>query len=68
MGRGFDSLRWLHFLFFTLIFNYNHGGVPEWPKGTDCKSVGDAFGGSNPPPTTILFSFILSGSSSVVEL
>ena len=31
------------------------GGVPEWPKGTDCKSVGDAFGGSNPPPTTILF-------------
>ena len=28
------------------------GGVPEWSKGTDCKSVGDAFGGSNPPPTT----------------
>ena len=33
---------------------YNNGGVPEWSKGTDCKSVGDAFGGSNPPPTTIL--------------
>ena len=30
------------------------GGVPEWPKGTDCKSVGEAFGGSNPPPTTSL--------------
>ena len=30
------------------------GGVPEWPKGTDCKSVGTAFGGSNPPPSTIL--------------
>jgi hypothetical protein len=29
------------------------GGVPEWQKGTDCKSVGEAFGGSNPPPTTI---------------
>ncbi len=29
------------------------GGVPEWPKGTDCKSVGTAFGGSNPPPSTI---------------
>jgi hypothetical protein len=29
-----------------------HGGVPERPKGTDCKSVGDAFGGSNPPPST----------------
>ena len=28
------------------------GGVPERPKGTDCKSVGDAFGGSNPPPST----------------
>ena len=28
------------------------GGVPEWSKGTDCKSVGEAFGGSNPPPTT----------------
>ena len=29
------------------------GGVPEWLKGTDCKSVGNAFGGSNPPPSTI---------------
>lgn len=28
------------------------GGVPEWPKGTDCKSVGAAFGGSNPPSPT----------------
>ncbi len=33
---------------------YLSGGVPEWSKGTDCKSVGEAFGGSNPPPTTIL--------------
>jgi hypothetical protein len=24
------------------------GEVPEWPKGTDCKSVGAAFEGSNP--------------------
>ena len=31
----------------------HRGGVPEWPKGTDCKSVGNAFGGSNPPPSTI---------------
>ncbi|MBQ2140403.1 MAG: hypothetical protein II433_04860, partial [Acidaminococcaceae bacterium] len=23
-----------------------------WPKGTDCKSAGDAFGGSNPPSPT----------------
>jgi hypothetical protein len=25
------------------------GGVPERPKGTGCKPVGSAFGGSNPP-------------------
>ena len=31
------------------------GEVPERSKGTDCKSVGEAFGGSNPPlPTTVL--------------
>lgn len=23
------------------------GGVPEWSKGVDCKSVGSVFGGSN---------------------
>ena len=28
------------------------GGIPEWPKGTDCKSAGTAFGGSNPPLPT----------------
>ena len=27
-----------------------YGRIPEWPKGADCKSVGTAFGGSNPPP------------------
>ncbi len=31
------------------------GGVPEWPKGSDCKSDGSAFGGSNPPPSTKLY-------------
>ena len=30
------------------------GGVPEWPKGADCKSAGSTFGGSNPPPSTKL--------------
>ena len=24
------------------------GGIPEWPKGPDCKSGGKAFAGSNP--------------------
>ena len=31
------------------------GGVPEWLKGTDCKSVGYAYVGSNPTPSTIAF-------------
>ena len=31
-----------------ILFNI-HGQIPEWPKGTDCKSAGNAFGGSNPP-------------------
>ena len=30
-----------------------YGGVPERPKGADCKSAVYDFGGSNPPPTTI---------------
>ena len=29
-----------------------YGGVPEWPKGTDCKSAASSFGGSNPSPPT----------------
>ena len=29
-----------------------YGRFPEWPKGTDCKSAGFAFGGSNPPSPT----------------
>ena len=28
------------------------GWIPEWPKGADCKSVAERFGGSNPPPST----------------
>ena len=26
-----------------------NGQIPEWPKGTDCKSAANCFGGSNPP-------------------
>ena len=29
------------------------GGVPERPKGTGCKPVGSAYGGSNPPAPTV---------------
>ena len=33
--------------------NQISGGVPEWPKGTDCKSAAFRFDGSNPSsPTT----------------
>ena len=35
-------------------FDIGHGGVPEWLKGTDCKSVGYAYVGSNPTPSTSL--------------
>jgi hypothetical protein len=28
--------------------------MPEWLKGTDCKSVGYAYVGSNPSSSTIL--------------
>ena len=37
------------------------GGVPERPKGSDCKSDGSAFEGSNPSPSTILLYTALSG-------
>src|SRR5262249_41535505 len=28
------------------------GGLPEWPKGAVCKTVGSAYVGSNPTPAT----------------
>ncbi len=34
------------------------GGVPERPKGSDCKSDGSAFEGSNPSPSTIFLNTI----------
>ena len=43
------------------------GGVPERPKGADCKSAGGAYGGSNPPPSTMDFEAGISGSSSVAR-
>ena len=32
------------------LLKIKYGRFPEWPKGTDCKSVGTAFEGSNPSP------------------
>ena len=34
------------------IIGLYYGWVPERPKGADCKSVVDDFGGSNPPAPT----------------
>ncbi len=39
---------WIRFFWILFV-----GGVPEWPKGSDCKSDGSAFDGSNPSPSTI---------------
>ncbi len=38
--------------FLRALVAESDGGVPERPKGADCKSAGSAFGGSNPPPST----------------
>ncbi len=38
----------------TPVTRSNFGGIPEWPKGADCKSASTSFDGSNPSPTTIL--------------
>ena len=38
------------------------GGIPERPKGSDCKSDGSAFEGSNPSPSTILSIVVMRAS------
>ncbi|CAI2310194.1 hypothetical protein IFVP136_C1240396 [Vibrio parahaemolyticus] len=47
LGKHFSSIK-------------HPGGVPEWPKGADCKSAGSAFDGSNPSPSTIFCLVIIS--------
>ena len=41
------------FIGFEININ-SYGRIPEWPKGTDCKSAANCFGGSNPPPSSWL--------------
>ena len=36
-----------------------NGQIPEWPKGTDCKSAANCFGGSNPPLPILLITNII---------
>jgi hypothetical protein len=38
---------------------FSLGGVPERSKGSDCKSDGTAFEGSNPSPSTNGFMLLL---------
>ena len=35
----------------TVVKQTSNGWIPERPKGADCKSVAECFGGSNPPPS-----------------
>ena len=43
------------------ISRFLHGGIPKRSKGSDCKSDGSAFEGSNPSPTTKFVSFYIYG-------
>ena len=45
--------------FYTISYCI-YGQIPEWPKGTDCKSAANCFGGSNPPPS---INFITRGGA-----
>ena len=52
---------------FILILYY--GQIPEWPKGTDCKSAATCFDGSNPSlPITLYRVKILSRDGAVWKL
>ena len=48
-------------------FDIHTGGVPERPKGADCKSAGEAYGGSNPPPSTMILKFFQAGVAQWLE-
>ncbi len=41
------------------IYKIIFGQIPEWPKGTDCKSAAECFGGSNPPLPIVIRIFLL---------
>ena len=47
-------------------FVFVFGGMPERLKGTDCKSVGYAYVGSNPTPSTIDFVGGFSGETKMI--
>ena len=43
------------------------GWIPEWPKGTDCKSAANCFGGSNPPPSIFYQIKVASDTNLVLQ-
>ena len=52
------GIAWSFILYFYMVGRKaeapkSRGEVPERSKGADCKSAGSAFGGSNPPLSTI---------------
>ena len=54
------------FLLRDVIYSFGqrdslYGWIPEWPKGTDCKSAANCFGGSNPPPSIFIALYIWAG-------
>ena len=53
--------------FYNCITLVDNGQIPEWPKGTDCKSAAICFGGSNPPLPILLYEDlnIIAGWSSL---
>ena len=67
-GRGCGEWRMVR----AWVGESHNGGVPERLKGTDCKSVGYAYVGSKPTPSTInrrvrRDELGISGCSSMVE-
>src|SRR5580698_11441968 len=56
---------WAHFRYPSLcpFCGTAHGRLPEWPKGTVCKTVGSAYVGSNPTPATTCGNGPLAGNS-----
>ena len=49
-GHRFEPY-WSHYNL-KVVSYIEYGWIPEWPKGADCKSVSNAFEGSNPSPST----------------
>ena len=44
-----------------------NGGIPEWPKGADCKSVASRFDGSNPSSSTIRWAHSSAGRAPALQ-